>query len=85
MPHILNVSFPGIKTETMLMNLDIAGVAAASGSACTSGSLEISHVLRAMNLPEERLTSAIRFSFGYGNSREQVEEAAQRIVRIAQK
>ena len=85
MPHILNVSFPGTKTETMLMNLDIAGIAAASGSACTSGSLEISHVLRAMNLSAERLTSAIRFSFGYGNSMEQVEEAARRIVRLAKK
>lgn len=85
MPHILNVSFLGMNTETMLMNLDLMGIAAASGSACTSGSLEISHVLRAMNLPEERLTSAIRFSFGYGNTVEQVEEAARRIVRIIQK
>jgi cysteine desulfurase len=64
LPHILNVSFPGIKTETMLMNLDLAGIAAASGSACSSGSLEVSHVLKAMNLSEDRLESAIRFSFG---------------------
>jgi cysteine desulfurase len=82
MPHILNVSFPGFKTDTMLMNLDIAGIAAASGSACTSGSLEISHVLQAMKLPPERLESAIRFSFGYGNTEEQVREAAERIARI---
>ncbi|AMA72175.1 MULTISPECIES: cysteine desulfurase family protein [Aneurinibacillus] len=85
MPHILNVSFPGTKTEAMLMKLDIAGVAAASGSACMSGSLEISHVLRAMNLPEDRLISAIRFSFGYGNTEEQVREAAERIARIVNK
>ncbi|TGU54187.1 aminotransferase class V-fold PLP-dependent enzyme, partial [Mesorhizobium sp. M00.F.Ca.ET.186.01.1.1] len=42
LPHILNVSFPGVHTETMLMNLDLVGIAAASGSACTSGSLELS-------------------------------------------
>ncbi|CEH30289.1 cysteine desulfurase [Aneurinibacillus migulanus] len=82
MPHVLNVSFPGMKTDAMLMHLDLAGIAAASGSACTSGSLEISHVLRAMNLPEQRLESAIRFSFGYGNTEEQAREAAERIGHI---
>ena len=46
LPHILNISFPGANTETMLMNLDMERIAAASGSACTSGSLEISHVLK---------------------------------------
>lgn len=64
LPHIVNISFPGIKTETMLMNLDLAGIAAASGSACSSGSLEVSHVLKAMHLSEDRLDSAVRFSFG---------------------
>jgi cysteine desulfurase len=48
----------------MLMNLDLAGIAAASGSACSSGSLEVSHVLRAMKLSDDRLESAVRFSFG---------------------
>jgi cysteine desulfurase len=85
MPHILNVSFPGIKTDAMLMHLDLAGIAAASGSACTSGSLEISHVLRAMKLPEDRLESAIRFSFGYGNSEDEVREAAVRIAHIVKR
>lgn len=70
--HILNVSFPGIATETMLMNLDLEGVAAASGSACTSGSLEVSHVLQAMKLPREVTASAIRFSFGRGTNLEQI-------------
>lgn len=70
--HILNVSFPGIATETMLMNLDLEGVAAASGSACTSGSLEVSHVLQAMKLPQEVTASAIRFSFGRDTNLEQI-------------
>ncbi|QCT02048.1 Cysteine desulfurase [Paenibacillus algicola] len=79
MPHILNISFPGIPTETMLMNLDMAGIAAASGSACTSGSLEISHVLLAMNLPENVYRSAIRFSFGLGNTTQEMEYTSQKI------
>lgn len=82
LPHILNVSFIGLDTESILMNLDLAGIAASSGSACASGSLEPSHVLVAMGLGEERLRSAIRFSFGLGNTLEQIQEAAKKIVSI---
>jgi len=85
LPHILNVSFPSIHTETMLMNLDLAGVAAASGSACTSGSLELSHVLQAMKLDDERAKSAIRFSFGITNTLEEVEHAAKKIAEIVKR
>lgn len=83
LPHIVNISFIGVPTESMLMNLDIAGIAAASGSACTSGSLEKSHVLRAMGLPSERLDTAVRFSFGLGNTLEELENAAPLVARIA--
>ncbi|MCE5171745.1 cysteine desulfurase [Paenibacillus profundus] len=82
LPHILNVSILDVPTETMLMNLDIAGIMAASGSACTSGSLEVSHVLEAMNLPEERKRTAVRFSFGLGNTREEAAFVAQQIATI---
>ena len=82
LPHILNVSLIGVSTETMLMNLDMVGIAAASGSACTSGSLEISHVLKAMHLSEEVLRSAVRFSFGLGNTIEDVEETIAKIATI---
>lgn len=78
LPNVLNVSFPAIGTETMLMNLDMEGIAAASGSACTSGSLELSHVLQAMDLPEDVLHSAIRFSFGLGNTTEEMEYTAKK-------
>jgi cysteine desulfurase len=81
-PHIVNISFPGLDTETVLMNLDLEGVAVSSGSACTSGSLETSHVLRAMHLPDELTRSAIRFSFGLGNSIPQVEAAAGKLATI---
>lgn len=81
--HIVNVSFPGIDKETMLMNLDLAGIAVSGGSACTSGSLEDSHVLTAMGLEPERVRSAIRFSFGYGTTAEEVVQAAQKAGTIA--
>lgn len=82
LPHILNISFPGMETETMLMNLDLEGVAAASGSACTSGSLEVSHVLKAMQLPEAITASAIRFSFGSTNSVAEIVQTTQIIATI---
>lgn len=85
LPHIANISFLGTDTETMLMNLDMAGIAASSGSACTSGSLERSHVLKAMGLTEERLNSAVRFSFGLGNTEEEVKDAAQKVATIVQR
>lgn len=82
LPHILNISFPEMQTETMLMNLDMEGIAVASGSACTSGSLEPSHVLEAMNLPQNLLRSAIRFSFGLGNTSEEIEYTAEKVGTI---
>lgn len=82
LPHIVNVSFPSVKTETMLMNLDVEGVACASGSACTSGSLTRSHVLEAMQLPEEIMDSAIRFSFGLGNTKKDLVYTAQKVGTI---
>ena len=79
LPGIVNLSFAGINNESMLMNLDLAGIAASGGSACTSGALEPSHVLLAMGLPQERLASAVRFSFGWGNTKEEMEQAAARV------
>lgn len=81
-PGILNVSFPGARTDVLLMNLDMERIAAASGSACTSGSLEVSHVLQAMKLPEELLNSAIRFSTGLGNTNEEMQYVAQKVGTI---
>ncbi|WP_238653456.1 cysteine desulfurase family protein [Paenibacillus piscarius] len=81
-PGIVNISFPGAATDVMLMNLDMERIAAASGSACTSGSLEISHVLQAMKLPEELLRSAIRFSTGLGNTNEEMQVAAQKVGTV---
>lgn len=86
LPHILNLSFPGTNVEAMLVNLDLAGVAASSGSACTAGSIDPSHVLVAMFGKEsDRLTNSIRFSFGLNNTREQVEKAAEETAKIVQR
>ncbi|HBI03233.1 MAG TPA: cysteine desulfurase NifS [Paenibacillaceae bacterium] len=85
LPHILNVSFPNVKRETLLMNLDLQGIAASGGSACTAGSLQPSHVLQAMGLEEDCVDSAIRFSFGFGNTDEEIQQAAEKIARIVQR
>lgn len=85
LPQILNASFPGVESETLLMNLDLEGISAASGSACTSGSIKMSHVLLAMKLPIDQVSSAVRFSFGLGNSTEEVQEAAYKTATIVKK
>ncbi len=83
LPHVLNISFDGMDVESFLVNLDIDQVAASSGSACTAGTLDPSHVLVAMygkQAPE--LRNSIRFSFGYGLDSAQIERAAEKIVSI---
>ena len=83
LPHVLNLSFPGTSVEAMLVNLDLAGIAVSSGSACTAGSIEPSHVLVAMfGKNSERLTNSIRFSFGYNTTVEEVVKAAEETARI---
>lgn len=82
-PTIINLSFPGMNVETMLTNFDLAGVAASSGSACTAGSVEPSHVLSAMYGKENtRTVNSIRFSFGMANNEENVVEAVKKISQV---
>jgi cysteine desulfurase len=85
LPHILNVSFEGVKAEPMLINLDLSQIAVSSGSACTAGSVLPSHVLAAMFDDEARILSAVRFSFGYGNTLQQVEHVARETARIVRR
>ena len=82
LPNNLNVSFPGLDAETLLLALDRAGVSASSGSACTSGSIEPSHVLSAMGLPDDRVRSAVRLTLGRGTTREQVDRAVDILAGI---
>jgi cysteine desulfurase len=83
LPHVLNLSFPGTNVEALLVNLDLAGIAVSSGSACTAGSIEPSHVLVAMfGKNSDRLINSIRFSFGLNTTIEQIEKAARELSRI---
>lgn len=68
LPNILNVSFEGVDGESLLLNLDLLGIAVSTGSACTSGAVEPSHVLLAMGVPPQNAQSSIRFSFGRENT-----------------
>jgi cysteine desulfurase len=79
-PYIANVSFPGCRADLLLMKLDLAGVACSTGSACSSGSLLPSPVLKAMGVPDEVLRSAMRFSFGPTTTAAELDEAADRIA-----
>jgi cysteine desulfurase len=81
-PHTINVSFPGVKADLLLMNLDLAGVACSTGSACSSGSLLPSPVLQAMGVPDDVLHSAMRFSLSPLLTLHDIEEAARRIVAV---
>jgi cysteine desulfurase len=86
LPHVLNLSFPGTNVEAMLVNLDLAGIAASSGSACTAGSIDPSHVLVSMfGKGSDKLQNSIRFSFGLFNTKEQVEKAAEQTAHIVKR
>jgi cysteine desulfurase len=86
LPHVLNLSFPGTDVEAMLVNLDLAGIAASSGSACTAGSIDPSHVLVAMfGKNSERIRNSIRFSFGLYNTEEQINKVAIETTKIVKR
>lgn len=77
LPGHLNLCFPGISAELLLILLDQAGIAASAGAACASGALEPSHVLLAMGRSEQEARASLRFSFGAENTEEEVRKAAQ--------
>jgi cysteine desulfurase len=80
--NTLNVSFPGLSSETLLMAFDLEGVAASSGSACMVGSVVASHVLLAMGLSTELASSAVRFSLGKPTTAEEIDIVGAAITRV---
>jgi cysteine desulfurase len=84
-PHTLNLSFPGCRADSLLMNLDLAGVACSTGSACSSGSLLPSPVLQAMGVPVDVLHSAMRFSLSPLLAESEMKEAARRIATVVRR
>ena len=86
LPHILNISFDGMEVESFLVNLDMAGICVSSGSACTAGSIDPSHVLVAMfGQGAEELRNSIRFSFGQDLTEKDIRSAAEKTAQIVKK
>ena len=84
-PHVLSVSVAGADSEALLMHLDLAGIAASSGSACSTGTVEPSHVLVAMGVPRELALGAIRFSLGRESTADDVERVAEVMPAVVAK
>ncbi|MEK7447353.1 MAG: cysteine desulfurase family protein [Patescibacteria group bacterium] len=85
LPHIAGFIFKKIEGESILINLDLLGIAASSGSACTSGSLASSHVLMAMGYDDLLAHGSIRFSLGKMNSRDDIDEMMKDLPQIVEK
>ena len=84
-PNTTNLSFDGIEAESLLIALDLQGIAVSTGSACSSGTLEPSHVLRAMGLPAHRTQNSIRISLGQGNTEAQVDSFLELLPAVVGK
>lgn len=86
LPQIINLWFEGCPSDALLTNLDLAGIAAAAGSACTAGSLEPSHVLAAMyGKDQARVSQSLRFSFGRYNTAAEIDELVAQLTKISQR
>lgn len=80
-----NISFGYIEGEALLVNLDLEGIAVASGSACASGEPEPSHVLKAMNVPLEYINSPVRFSLGKENTKEEIDYTIEVVIKVVKR
>lgn len=85
LPNTTNLSFDGVDGEALVLNLDLRGIAISTGSACTSGSLDPSHVLVALGKDERWLDAAIRFSLGASNDAAQVDVVVEAVVAEVEK
>jgi cysteine desulfurase len=84
-PNTTNISFDGVEAESLLIALDLEGVAVSTGSACSSGTLEASHVLRAMGLPTRRAQNSIRFSLGTRTTDAEIDRVIERLPAVVAK
>jgi cysteine desulfurase len=84
-PNTTNISFDHVEAESLLIALDLEGVAVSTGSACSSGTLEPSHVLRAMGFPPHRTQNSLRFSLGMNSTEEEVDYVVGLLPRLVEK
>lgn len=83
LPHILNIHFPSVRSDMLLIKMDLNGVAISAGSACSAGSIEPSHVLVAMYGEEaEEINHSVRFSFGLGNTEAEIEQVVELLAKF---
>jgi len=81
--NTLSVAVPGVDAEQLLIGLDLAGVAVSAGSACTSGALDVSHVVRAIGVPEPLAGHVLRLTLGIGTTREEIDRVGDLLSRLA--
>jgi cysteine desulfurase len=84
-PNTTNISFDRVEAESLLIALDLEGIAVSTGSACSSGTLEPSHVLRAMGFPSHRTQNSLRFSLGMFSTAEEVDRVIDVLPRLVEK
>jgi cysteine desulfurase len=84
-PNTTNISFDRVEAESLLIALDLEGIAVSTGSACSSGTLEPSHVLRAMGFPSHRTQNSLRFSLGMFSTGEEVDRVIEVLPRLVEK
>ncbi|HZT77919.1 MAG TPA: cysteine desulfurase family protein [Vicinamibacterales bacterium] len=84
-PNTTNISFDRVEAESLLIALDLEGIAVSTGSACSSGTLEPSHVLRAMGLPPHRTQNSLRFSLGLFSTDAEVDRVVEVLPRLVEK
>ena len=84
-PNTTNISFERVEAESLLIALDLEGIAVSTGSACSSGTLEPSHVLKAMGLPSHRTQNSLRFSLGMFSTQEEVDRVVEVLPKLVEK
>jgi cysteine desulfurase len=85
LPNTSCIAVPGVKAETLVIGLDLAGIAVSSGSACSSGKVEASHVLSAMGVPEEVAQGAIRVSLGFATKRDDIDNFLKAFAELIER
>jgi cysteine desulfurase len=85
LPNILNISFEFVEGESVVLNLDMEGIAASTGSACTSGSLTSSHILMSMGISHVIAQGSLRFSLGRENTKEEIDFTIKEVVEVVER